>query len=61
MPTSSGAKPRQITEFKAEEIVPRPLQAASKSRDPAYEETALRIGMAERDANTPQLQAELHR
>jgi hypothetical protein len=53
--------PWQITEFKAEEIVPRLLLAASKIRDPEYQKAALRIGMAERDVNNLQLQAELHR
>ncbi len=64
LPFAGGEKKwehQQITEFKAQEIVPRLLEAASKFGNPEYEKAARKLGMAERDVNNLLLQAALHR
>jgi hypothetical protein len=64
LPFAAGDKKwehQQITEFKAQEIVPRLLEAAAKLGDSKYEKAAQKLGTAERDVNNLLLEAELHK
>jgi hypothetical protein len=64
LPFAGGEKKwehQQITEFKAQEIVPRLLEAASKFGNPEYGKAARKLGMAERDVNNLLFEAALHR
>jgi len=64
LPFAAGTKKwehQQITEFKAQEIVPRLLEAAAKLGDSKYEKAAQKLGTAERDVNNLLLEAELHK
>jgi hypothetical protein len=64
LPFAAGTKKwehQQITEFKAQDIVPRLLEAAAKLGDSKYEKVAQKLGTPERDVNNLLLEAELHK